>query len=155
MGMLAALESRHGKRTSVEFDGESLPNLAHAGRVDTFILATEDGFSPLGGYRSFFSADLGIPEPEISKLADWNRFQNPKVSLVALRSRRPGSLLRGLVLAASESSESYKQFAVPRFGRPYRDFYYNVTYEAIAYVCGQWGARRLALSHLSGCGTFH
>ena len=80
----------------MEFDGESLPNLAHAGRVDTFILATEDGFSPLGGYCSFFSADLGIPEREISKLADWNRFQNPKVSLVALRSRRPGSLLRGL-----------------------------------------------------------
>ena len=155
MDVLAVLESSQGVRTSVEFDDDAFRNLARAGRVDSFIVATEEGFSPLGGGLAFFPEDLGISGREIKHLADWNRFQNPKVSLVALRSRRAGSLLRGLVLAASESSESYKQFAVPRYGRPYRDFYYNVTYEAIAYVCGQWGARRLALSHLSGCGTFH
>ena len=138
MDVLAVLESSQGVRTSVEFDDDAFRNLARAGRVDSFIVATEEGFSPLGGGLAFFSEDLGISGREIKHLADWNRFQNPKVSLVALRSRRAGSLLRGLVLAASESSESYKQFAVPRYGRPYRDFYYNVTYEAIAYVCGQW-----------------
>ena len=42
-----------------------------------------------------------------------------------------------------------------RYGRPYRDFYYNVTYESIALACGRWGARRLAISHLSGSGAFH
>jgi hypothetical protein len=44
---------------------------------------------------------------------------------------------------------------MPRFGLPYRDFYYNVTYEAIAYASQNWGAHRIAISHLSGCGSFH
>ena len=57
--------------------------------------------------------------------------------------------------AASETSESYKRFATPTFGRPHRDFYYNVTYEAVAYASGTWDARGLAISHLSRCGRFH
>jgi hypothetical protein len=63
--------------------------------------------------------------------------------------------LRGAILAACETSESYKKFATPLYGRPHRDFYYNVTYEAIAYCVTQWHARHLAISHLSGSGRFH
>ncbi len=155
MAVLAELRSQHGVRTSIEFEEGGLSALSRAGRVDVFIVSTEDGFSPLGANRSFLSSDLGIPENEISQLADWNRFENPRVSLITLQSRNKNSILRGVVLAASESSESYKRFAVPHYGRPYRDFYYNVTYEAIAYACGNWDARRLALSHLSGSGMFH
>jgi len=109
----------------------------------------------LGANCAFLSSDLGIPEAEISDLARWNHCKNPRVSLVALRSRRTDSLLRGVILAAAGSSVCYRQFAVHRYGRPYRDFYYNVTYESIAYVCRQWGARRLAVSHLSGSEAFH
>ena len=155
MEPIAILESRHGGRISVAFSPDGLEPLVADGKVDAYIVSTEDGFSPLGLNRSFIASELGIPEDEIRKLADWNRFENPRVSLVALQSRRKGSKLRGVVLAASESSESYKQFAVPHYGRPYRDFYYNVTYESIAYACGNWGAQHLALSHLSGSGTFH
>jgi chloramphenicol 3-O-phosphotransferase len=36
-----------------------------------------------------------------------------------------------------------------------RSFYYNVTYEAIAFVSCNWKARRLSVSHLSGSGSFH
>lgn len=155
MVLLTTLESLNGNRTSIYFERENLRILAPAGRVDSFIVSTEDGFSPLGENRVFLSADLGIPEKEIKHLADWNRFENPRVSLVALQSRRANSQLRGVILAASESSESYKRFAIPRYGRPYRDFYYNVSYEAIAFACSKWRAHRLALSHLSGSGTFH
>ncbi len=155
MGLLAEMESQHGVRTTVGFGEDGLKSLARAGRIDAFIVATEDGFSPLGSTRSFLSSDLGIPEREISYLADWNRFKNQRVSLIALQSRRSGSHLRGVILAASETSASYERFATPRFGRPYRDFYYNVTYEAIAYASKIWGAQHLALSHLSGSGTFH
>lgn len=156
MGLLAEMESQHGARTIVGLEEDGLTSLARAGRVDAFIVATEDGFSPLGSNLSFLSSDLGIPEQEIKRLADWNRFKNPRVSLVALQSRRGGkSHLRGVILAASETSASYEHFATPRFGRPYRDFYYNVTYEAIAYASKTWGAQHLALSHLSGSGSFH
>lgn len=157
MTLLATLGSRQGERTSIEYEfQENLATLARTGRVDAFIVSTEDGFSPLGQNRAFLSSDLDIPENEIQRLANWNRFENPRVSLVALRSRRPDSLLRGVVLAPSETSSCYKpQSSNHRYRGPNRSFYYNVTYEAIAFVSGHWGARRLSLSHLSGSGSFH
>lgn len=155
MVAIAILESRHGTRTSVEFDKRDLRTLADSGEVDAFIVATEDGFSPLGKNRSFLSSDLNISEQEIGELADWNRFENQQVTLVALRSRNSESRLRGVILAPSENSECYKRFATPRYGLPYRDFYYNITYEAIAHACGIWRARHIAISHLSGAGNFH
>lgn len=90
MGLLAEMESQHGARTIVGFGEDGLKSLARAGRIDAFIVATEDGFSPLGSNLSFLSSDLGISEQEIKRLADWNRFKNPRVSLVALQSRRSG-----------------------------------------------------------------
>lgn len=152
---IATLESRAGSRITVAFDPGRLEPLAREGQVDAYIVATEDGFSPLGANRRYLSADLGIPEEEIKRLADWNRFANPRTTLVALRSRRNGSSMRGVILAPSETSECYKHFATPVYGRPYRDFYYNVTHEAIAYASENWKARRLAMSHLSGSGKFH
>ncbi len=152
---VATLESRKGTRVSIAYDPGRLETLAREGKVDTYIVATEDGLSPLGLNRRFLSADLGVPEEEIVHLADWNRFKNPQVTLVAVSSRRDGSCLRGVILAASETSECYKRFAMPVYGRPYRDFYYNVTYEAIAFASEKWGAHRIAISHLSGSGRFH
>ena len=152
---IAALESHQGGRTTVAYDAGRLEPHAREGKVDAYIVATEDGFSPLGMNLRFLSEDLDVPVAEIKRLADWNRFENSRTSLVALASRRSGSFLRGAILAASETSECYKRFATPLFGRPYRDFYYNVTYEAIAYVSSKWQARQLAISHLSGSGRFN
>ena len=88
MTILAVLESIHGGRTSIEYEFEqNLATLARAGRVDAFIVSTEDGFSPLGQNCSFLSSDLDISENEIRRLANWNRFDNPRVTLVALKSR--------------------------------------------------------------------
>ena len=131
---VVTLESRQGGRISIAYDSGEIKTLAHHGKVDTYIVATEDGFSPLGSSRRFLSLDLGIPDDEIRQLATWNRFQNPRVTLVVLPSRRGSGCLRGTILAPSETSECYKRFATPRYGHPYRDFYYNVTYESIAYV---------------------
>lgn len=155
MKPIAVLESRQGGQASIAYYAGEIKSLAPCAKIDAYIVSTEDGFSPLGSNRRFLSADLGVPEKEIRHLADWNRFKNSQVTLVAIPSRRDGGYLRGVILAASESSECYERFAVPRYGRPYRDFYYNVTYEAISYASHAWGAQRLAISHLSGCNCFH
>lgn len=155
MVQVAALQSQVGTRVEVAFNPGRLEPLAREGTADAYIVATEDGFSPLGANLRYLSIDLGVPVSEIKRLADWNRFENPRVTLVALRSRRIGSSLRGVVLAASETSECYKRFATPTYGLPHRDFYYNVSYEAISYVSEKWDARRLSISHLSACGRFH
>lgn len=155
MVQVAVLECRAGTRVEVAFDPGSIDPLVRDGMVDAYIVSTEDGFSPLGANLRYLSRELEIPAVEIKQLANWNRFENDRVTLIALRSRRTGGPLRGVVLAASETSECYKRFATPTYGQPYRDFYYNVTYESIAFASESWGARRLAISHLSASGKFH
>jgi hypothetical protein len=154
----AALQSNHGHRTSLGYDFSALfGELAEEGKADAAIVSTEEGFSPLGASRTLFEHDLGISyENEIKPLANWNRFDNGRITLVALASRRPGGLLRGVILAPSETSLCYERLpASVRCHRPCRDFYFNVTYEALAVACGQWGARKIAISHLSACGRYH
>lgn len=148
MELIAALESKSGKQTSIYFHHGKLKSLGPEEHVDAYIVSTEDGFSPLGSNRGFLSSDLDIPVNEIARLADWNRFKNPKVTLVALQSRRKGSRLRGVILAPSESSICYEQFATHIHGHPYRDYFYNVAYESIAYISRNWGAQHIAVSNL-------
>lgn len=152
---IAVLESRQGGRVSIAFYSGEIKTLASDAKIDAYIVSTEDGFSPLGSNRRFLASEIGVPEDEIKRLADWNRFKNPRVTLAVLSSRRKSSCLRGVILAPSQTSECYQPFSARSFGRPCRDFYYNVTYEAIAYASQAWGAHHLAISHLSGCGSFH
>lgn len=154
---LAILQSMHGKNTSVGYDFQThFQGLAERGEADVAIVSTEEGFSPLGMARDFFENDLGISyEDEIKPLANWNRFDNDRITLIALPSRRSESLLRGIILAPGGNTRSYSPFVRSYDPRPNRDFYYNISYEAIAYACHQWGARKLAISHLSSSGGYH
>ena len=165
---VGVLQTRLGEDIIINHPvGYSIQTLAERGLVDCVIADTEDGFSQLGMMRHFLSEDLGLIErnlvkyvlagfPEtlernISSLADWNRFQNPKVTLVAIPTERQYSHLRGLILVPHDRSESYKQYAGWDYGRPrpHRDFIYNVTYEAIAHAYKNWGARRIGITHYS------
>lgn len=151
------LKSTQGLETTIGYDFQSsFQELAERGEADVAIVSTEEGFSPLGASKNFFENDLGISyENEIKPLANWNLSDNEQITLIALISRRSGSLMRGIILVPGNNSRSYSPFVRSYYSRPYRDFYYNVTYEAIAYACQQWGARNLAISHLSGSGRFH
>lgn len=101
MNTFATLQSSHGRRIAIGYDFHVFfEELAERGEADVAIVSTEEGFSPLGASSDFFERDLGISyECEIKPLANWNRFENDRVTLVALASRRPGSLLRGIILA--------------------------------------------------------
>jgi hypothetical protein len=155
--IFAELRSDRGHRTMIGYDFQAFfKELAERGDCDACIVSTEEGFSPLGASRDFFERDLGISyEHEIKLLANWNRSDNERVTLVTLVSRRAGSLLRGIILAPGSNTRSYEPFARSYDPRPNRDFYYNVSYEAIAFACAQWGARKLAISHLSSSGHYH
>jgi hypothetical protein len=148
------------RETSIRYDfGAMFRDLAERDEVDAVIVSTEEGFSPLGSSRGFFERDLGIPyDAEIRPLARWNQDENEKVSIVALKSRNAQGLLRGVLLAPGENCLSYAPFASTSHAyspNPHRDYYYNVSYEAIAFLCQEWGARKIAISHLSASGRFH
>jgi len=142
-----------------------LETLVRSGTVDCVIIDTEDGFSQLGMMRHYLAAELGLMERDLVKhalngfpqalerniasLADWNRARTPEVTLVAIPSERPGSHLKGLILAPYDGSVCYKRFSTIDYWKPHRDFFYNVTYEAIAHAYRNWGARRIGISHFS------
>ena len=156
MNPIAILPSATGGNTLIWHAPDAdLRALVEEQRVDVAVMSTEHGFSPLGAASDFLSEALDVPQDEIKRLADWNRFENELVTLVALRSRREHSSLRGLILAPGETARCYSKFATPIYGRPHRDFYYNVVYEAVAYAAARWDARMVGMSHLSASGRFH
>lgn len=142
-----------------------IEKLLEAHNTDVLLIEPEDGFSQLGTARTFLTHDLGLEErnlvkwalggmksdfkPSISSLADWSRSTDPDVTLIAIPSNRTDSKLKGLILVPYADSLCYRQFAQGEYARPYRDFFYNVTYEALYYARNIWQAKRPAIAHLS------
>jgi hypothetical protein len=160
--ILCSIPLAGGGNTHIKYDFDVMvETLAERGEADFAIVSTEDGFSPLGASGNFFEHDLGLSYSEdISRIARWNLEKNKNVTLVSLQTKNPSGFLRGVILAPGENCVSYKPYASfstnhRHSGRPHRDYYYSITYEAIANACIKLGARRLAISHLSGSGRFH
>ena len=163
---MGVLKTRLGERIVINHMVQyRLETLAERGLVDCVLVETEDGFSQLGQARQFLADDLGLRErnlvkwvldgmPEdleknIASLADWNRARESEVTLVAIPSEREGGYLKGLILCPYDGSRCYKKYAVPEYWNTYRDFVYNVTYEAISHAYRAWGARRIGITHFS------
>ncbi len=140
-------------RIKTEFryqENGDLKELIERKQVDVLLSTAEGGIGdPMP--TALLSSELGIPEQELYRWA--TRISvDPKLTLAALRSRVPTSTLKGVVLIPFERAESYRILVRPEHrGTPYRDFFYNVTYEAITYACRYWGASRLALNQLYFC----
>ncbi|MDM8543666.1 hypothetical protein QUF90_21540 [Desulfococcaceae bacterium HSG9] len=156
MDLFSVLKSKTGNETKLYYNFNTNDvELFTKNIADVYLVATEDGFSPLGASKEFLENDTGWTGREIEKLAYWNRFRNRNVTLVACGSKKKNSILRGFILCPCENSVCYQQFATPKYGKPYRDFYYNITYEAISYAFNSWNARKFAISHLSSSQNYH
>jgi hypothetical protein len=145
--------------------GYRASTLAEHGLIDCIIVDAEDGFSQLGKMREFVSLDLGVErrdlvqhafdgfpsrlERNIASLADWVRYREPEVTLVAIPSAIRDSCLKGIILSPHDGSRAYLRFAQGEYAKPHRDFIYNVTYESIAYAHLVWGAKNIGLTHFS------
>lgn len=160
--ILCSIPLAVGGTTHIKYDFDVMvETLAERGEADFAIVSTEDGFSPLGASREFFEQDLGLSFSEdISRLAMWNLSKNKNITLVSLQTKNPNGFLKGLILAPGENCYSYRPYASfstnhVHNGKPHRDFYYSITYQAIFHACIEQSARRIAISHLSGSGRFH
>ena len=138
--------------------------LLQSKEIDCIVTECEDGFSQLGWMRSVISGDLGLNERSlvryvldgcpkdlknnISSLADWCR-SNKDVTIVAIPSNLVTSQLKGIILCPYDAAESYKKFSVLEFRKPYRDFMYNITYEALLYATNKWNIKNVGITHFS------
>jgi hypothetical protein len=144
---------------------QHLSDLVLNERMDALIIEPEDGFSLLGMSREYLSETLGLQErklakwalagmrpdfePNISSIADWLRSTDPDVTVVGIPCQKDHCAFKGLVLVPYEASLCYQRFAQSKYNKPYRDFFYNVTFEGLFYAYHVLGARRFVISHLS------
>jgi len=134
------------------------------GEVDCLLIEQETGYSQLGGIVDFLAEDLGLYQllwsknkyventdnlPNIRQLADDARSNDLEVTLIGIPSKRNKSCLKGMVLVPYQDSASHHKYALPLYGKPYRDFFYNVTYESLYYAYFTLGARSFCLTHWS------
>lgn len=148
------LVSEHGRAIDLAYLRTGLQDLARHRAVDTYIASQELGYSPLGFNSDFLCSDLGMSKSELYGFAHDSIFKSD-VALICIPSRRKKSTLRGLILVTAGGGQAYRSVGPHVPYGPNRDFYYSVTYEAIAYASQVWAARRLALSHFSPSGQFH
>jgi hypothetical protein len=141
--------------TLIGYSGCSgLEALIASGHVDTLLTSTETVLSPFP--HDLISTELRIPKRELYRWAE-QVSTSRAVTLIALASRRSDSRLMGTILMPYGTSECYKALVAPEHrGLPYHDFYYNITSEGISWSAMNWSSRRIATTHLSGCGqSFH
>lgn len=121
--------------------------------IDGLIIEGLWGFNDLGSYyRECIKNSLGIAEDEIRKLCYENLYANGKATLMLLHSRNPNSKLRAVVLVPTQHCLAYEELATAFYGNPYRDFYYNIIYEALR-LLGDIECKEIAIAGLSGfCG---
>lgn len=133
--------------------GASVASLLEDGDIDGAIVSNATGYSPLGAEARYLSEQLGCTRYDLIDLG-YAAAESRSVSLVAIQNKKH-TRFKGLILAPGNNCESYRPFVTSAvYSKPYRDYYYNVAYESIAFACLRLGARRIAISHLSGSGTF-
>ena len=129
--------------------------LCATGDADGLIIEGSWGFSDLGGYYCNEIADLlGVDKNLIRKLCDDNTYRNEQVTLIALPSAIPESNLKAVAFVPTELGRAYTILAEPFFGKPYRDFYYNVIYEALKLLT-EFGCTAIAIAGLRGAPAGH
>ena len=138
-----------------DFPPAPLETLVHEGVLDSFIFSHDTGYAPLGASLPFLEAHLDHTRESISAHAHRiGLAEKDGVTLAALKPRREGSPLRGVVLAPGQTSACYRALVRWVDAQPYRDFYYNVNFEAIAHLSRTLNARKIGMTHLSACDGF-
>jgi hypothetical protein len=155
LSLLTALPTSSGGERRILYKPKSTPDrLLDSGSMDALITSAEGGLGPLP--VGFMCRELGIPKGEIIRWAN-QISSRPEVTMVALASRKPGGKLRGAILVPFGTTQCCKPPVAPQNrGLPWRDFYYNITFESVSYAVRCWQASKLVTNHLSGCGQeFH
>jgi hypothetical protein len=132
---LSHLQNAYGRSTELSFC-EKIDVLADAideREIDAVIVGCETGFSEFGYHAGDLAGRLGVDVQFMRKQAEWNRFDNDRISILSF-SGPEGANLRSLVLLPYGGAEpgwgcrSYRPF---EGDFPNCDFYYNMAHEAL------------------------
>jgi hypothetical protein len=129
-------------------EGRLLKEVLLNGSIDGLIIEGVWGFNDLGGYGHVILDLLGTSEANIRDICSENqKLTTPTVVLVP--SAVSGSTLKGITLVPTQNHKCYERWAQPHFGRPHRDFYYNVSYVALTSLIEK-GCTSIGIAGLTG-----
>ncbi len=128
-------------------EGLQLEHVLEAGCVDGLLIEGFWGFNDLGGYGRLIAKLLGTTEETIQRIC--SATQSSSIPTVAfIPSTLKHLALKGIALVPTQNHPCYERWATPIFGRPYRDFYYNVAYEGM-YLLAKHGCTSIGIAGLT------
>lgn len=116
---------------------------------DTFVFSNEFGFSPLELNLKDVSSHIGYTDIEIAKTINTYSIDNPYPNILGFKSKYLNSKVKGLIIGSSENSKAYRKYATPQYGKPYRDFYYILTFEILRYADQVLKSKKIGITHLT------
>ncbi|MEA9602033.1 hypothetical protein VC188_07835 [Polynucleobacter sp. MG-28-Ekke-A2] len=115
--------------------------------VDGLMIETNWGFNDLGIHGQYIAQAMGIDEDVFRFYAEsLMKEQLPTIDIIPTQSLTP--TLKAIALVSTPNCESYKPF-YGNTERPSKDFFYNVTYEALAALIGI-GCKDISIAGLTG-----
>jgi hypothetical protein len=120
--------------------------------IDGLIIEGSHGFNELGLVSAELAKRLGIDDTLLrSRCAEHT--SSSGLTLLALQAREQKAGIRMVVLVPNQLSHAYSALATPRYGKPYRDLCYNVTFEGLR-LLHEHGCRRIGLAQITGCPVY-
>jgi len=154
MRTIINLKSRNNHHTTLHhIPGTSYGD--YLASYDALILSCEGKETDVGMFRDGVAEELGVSSEIVTRWSERLHSEFETVSIVCLKSRRPESNLKGIVLAPGECSIAFQRLRRPSQHSPYRDFYYSVAYEAIYFVAHELNAKQIGLAHWSSNCQLH
>ncbi|MBT8539473.1 hypothetical protein G6736_08090 [Polynucleobacter paneuropaeus] len=102
--------------------------------MDGLMIETNWGFNDLGIHGQYIAQAMGIDEDVFRFYAEsLMKEQLPTIDIIPTQSLTP--TLKAIALVSTPNCESYKPFSGST-ERPSKDFFYNVTYEALTALIG-------------------
>lgn len=93
-------------------------------------MSSQYGFNTFGGISRWLVAELGYEYREILDIINWATNDCEEPTLIRVASKNSQGTVGGIVFAPGENALCYKKFVRSHHSKPYRNFFYNVTFEA-------------------------
>ena len=156
MKTIGVLQSNDGNQVQLGFDeGLDFDRMLNEGLIDSLVITSEGGFSILGSTHQVLLSALDMQKSQLLRISTWSERVSKNPSVVVIPNTSGKGSLKALALVTGERSLAYEQLRNPDPRKPYRDFYYNLTYETIDALVKNCGAQRIGMTHMSGGGCFH
>jgi hypothetical protein len=115
--------------------------------IDALVIETNSGFNDLGLYTKNIAKEMNIDKDIIRGFGDsLLKEKQPIIHIFPTQSSTP--TLRAVAMISNPNCDSYKPFRSST-GRPSKDFFYNITYEALAALIDM-GNANIGIAGLTG-----